>query len=89
MSGAGRGCRGIERWQVDWEPDHFGPQSRVPALPLEGVRGIRGLGGDVGVIRGLAGGVRGIEYGRGVGVHGARRVWGVGALGASGGWQGV
>ena len=21
-------------WQVDWEPDHIGPQSRVPALPL-------------------------------------------------------
>ena len=20
------------RWQVDWEPDHIGPQSRVPAL---------------------------------------------------------
>ena len=21
-------------WQVDWEPNHIGPQSRVPALPL-------------------------------------------------------
>ena len=21
-------------WQVDWEPDHIGPQSRVSALPL-------------------------------------------------------
>ena len=21
-------------WQEDWEPDHIGPQSRVPALPL-------------------------------------------------------
>ena len=21
-------------WQVDWEPDHIRPQSRVPALPL-------------------------------------------------------
>ena len=41
--GAIRGCRGIRGvgvlglhwgWQVDWEPDHIGPQSRVPALPL-------------------------------------------------------
>ena len=24
-------------WQVDWEPDHIGPKSRVPALPLIGV----------------------------------------------------
>ena len=34
---AGRGCRsarGALGWQVDWEPDHIGPQSRVPALPL-------------------------------------------------------
>ena len=32
-----RGCRGVRvalGWQVDWEPDHIGPQSRVPALPL-------------------------------------------------------
>ena len=21
-------------WQVDWKPDHIGPQYRVPALPL-------------------------------------------------------
>ena len=21
-------------WQVDWGPDHIGPQSRIPALPL-------------------------------------------------------
>ena len=35
--GAPRGCRGVRDalgWQVDWEPDHIGPQSRVPALPL-------------------------------------------------------
>ena len=35
--GAIRGCRGVRGalgWQVDWEPDHIGPQSRVPALPL-------------------------------------------------------
>ena len=29
-----RGCRGVLGWQVDWEPNHIGPQSRVPALPL-------------------------------------------------------
>ena len=31
----GVGVSGMHwRWQVDWEPDHIGPQSRVPALPL-------------------------------------------------------
>ena len=29
-----QGVRGAFGWQVDWEPNHFGPQSRVPALPL-------------------------------------------------------
>ena len=32
-----RGCRGVRDvlgWQVNWEPNHIGPQSRVPALPL-------------------------------------------------------
>ena len=29
-----RGCRVHWGWQVDWEPDHIGPLSRVPALPL-------------------------------------------------------
>ena len=28
------GVRVYWRWQVDWEPDHIGPHSRVPALPL-------------------------------------------------------
>ena len=28
------GCRGVLGWQMDWEPDHIGPQSRVPAVPL-------------------------------------------------------
>ena len=28
------GVRGALGWQVDWEPDHIGPQSRVPVLPL-------------------------------------------------------
>ena len=26
--------RGVLGWQVHWEPDHIGPQSRVPASPL-------------------------------------------------------
>ena len=26
-----RGVRGVLEWQLDWEPDHIGPQSRVPA----------------------------------------------------------
>ena len=29
-----RGVRGILGWQVDWEPNHIGLLSRVPALPL-------------------------------------------------------
>ena len=29
-----RGARGVLGWQVDWEPNHIGPKSRVPALPL-------------------------------------------------------
>ena len=45
-SGEHRGCGGVGgigaigvyrvhwRWQVDWEPSHIGPWSRVPALPL-------------------------------------------------------
>ena len=33
-SGDVGGVRGILGWQVDWEPDHIGPHSRVPALPL-------------------------------------------------------
>ena len=34
-----RRCQGcIGGWQVDWEPDHIGPQSRVPALPLVPLR---------------------------------------------------
>ena len=46
-SGARRGIGGIRGywgllgdvkgalgWQMDWEPDHIGPQSRVPGLPL-------------------------------------------------------
>ena len=28
------GVRGGLGWQVDWKPNHIGPQSRVPALPL-------------------------------------------------------
>ena len=28
------------RWQVDWDPDHIGPQSRVPALPLVPLEGV-------------------------------------------------
>ena len=29
------GVSGVHwEWQVDWEPNHIGPQSRVPALPL-------------------------------------------------------
>ena len=28
------GVRSALGWQVDWEPDHIGPQSRVHALPL-------------------------------------------------------
>ena len=28
------GVRGHWGWQVDWEPNHIVPQSRVPALPL-------------------------------------------------------
>ena len=34
MSRGLEGVRGIGVWQVDWESDHIGPQSRVPALPL-------------------------------------------------------
>ena len=46
MLGVIRGIRGVGLsggvrvsgmhwgWQVDWEPDYIGPQSRVPALPL-------------------------------------------------------
>ena len=39
----GVGCEGVGghwgvgvhwRWQVDWEPDHIGPKSRIIALPL-------------------------------------------------------
>ena len=30
----GVGVLGALGWQVDWEPDHIGPQSRVPAFPL-------------------------------------------------------
>ena len=32
-----QGCRGVRSalgWQVDWEPNHIGPQSRVPSVPL-------------------------------------------------------
>ena len=29
-----RGVRGVLGWQVDWEPNNIGPQSRVPALQL-------------------------------------------------------
>ena len=39
--GGAQGCWGLSwgvvgalGWQVDWKPDHIGPQSRVPALPL-------------------------------------------------------
>ena len=32
--GVSGGIRGVLEWQVDWEPDHIGPQSRVPAVPL-------------------------------------------------------
>ena len=32
------GCRGALEVAVDWEPDHTGPQSRVPALPLVPLR---------------------------------------------------
>ena len=32
--GAVRGCRGVLGWQVDWESNHIGPQSRVQTLPL-------------------------------------------------------
>ena len=32
--GAVKGHQGVLGWQVDWKPDHIGPQSRVPALPL-------------------------------------------------------
>ena len=32
--GVCRGVRGTLVWQVDWKPDHIGPQSRVQALPL-------------------------------------------------------
>ena len=28
------GVRGVLGWQVDWESNHIGLQSRVPALPL-------------------------------------------------------
>ena len=27
-------------WQVNWEPNHIGPQSRVPALPLVPLGGV-------------------------------------------------
>ena len=33
-SGGVGGVRGVLGWQVDWEPNHIGPQSRDPALPL-------------------------------------------------------
>ena len=29
-----RGVGGPLGWQEDWEPDHIGPQSRVPSHPL-------------------------------------------------------
>ena len=56
-SGARRGCRGFRglEWhvgvpeamgrQVDWKPNHIGPQSRVPALPLAEVLGHWGMAG--------------------------------------------
>ena len=34
VSGASGGVEGVLGWQVDWEPNHIRPQSRVPALPL-------------------------------------------------------
>ena len=57
------GCqRGNGAWQVGWEPDHIGPQSRVPAFPLAGVkehqgasrvcRGHQGAGKECRVVRG-------------------------------------
>ena len=33
VRGLSGGVRGIEGWYVDWESDHNGPQSKVPALP--------------------------------------------------------
>ena len=32
--GSHKGASGVLGWQVDWEPNHIGPHSRVPALPL-------------------------------------------------------
>ena len=37
LGGVG-GVKGVLEWQVDWEPNHIGPQSRVPALPLVPLR---------------------------------------------------
>ena len=33
-SGGVGGVRGVLGWQLDWEPNHIGSQSRVPAVPL-------------------------------------------------------
>ena len=35
--GGQQGCRQYWGWHVDWESNHIGPQSRVPAFPLVGV----------------------------------------------------
>ena len=37
-----RECRGIEGWQVDWEPNHIGPQPTLPVLTIAGVQGVLG-----------------------------------------------
>ena len=37
----GVGVSGVHfRWQEDWEPNHIGPQSGVPALPLVPLGGV-------------------------------------------------
>ena len=72
---------------MDWEPNHIGPQSRVPALPLvhqdvgeydlpEGWQGCRGNQGPAGVVGSHQGSTRGCR-----GLGGGRWTWEPGHIG--------